>query len=433
MTLVEKLTSIKYKLNKYATSNNKIKVCEYLNVLKSIQNIDASVLKEADIVSCLKELKKNNDTEIGQLGGEIISKWKKMCQSNTANTQVNGTPNVAKVEPEIPKQKTTLSFKDYKNKTNKTEENLNVNRVNYNINPVVKNESKVKAEPTASLVPKPTEPLSNLFQINTSNSFSLNNLTKSMSSYSNKTQTPNYKSQSSIDDDNLALEKIMKSKKSSQFIYTGRKNTSGFQNQQVPKLYDLAIQALVNSLDDLPNRISIYNTINEFPIAFDLIKPVIEKTNAKQLQLIEHYSPNLMEDSDYIWKRICEKDFKGAECSERDEDMEWREFYMQKLNERKNKFDSVRNKISAKQANKPIERTTQIATMKIKSDLGKRSSKSMMSFGNCIAKSGAGSSSVSKFKKPDVMAPSKRPNFAPPPVQSKGMKAATKLLKQFRR
>ena len=60
MTLVEKLTSIKYKLNKYATSNNKTKVCEYLNVLKSIQNIDASVLKEADIVSCLKELKKNN-------------------------------------------------------------------------------------------------------------------------------------------------------------------------------------------------------------------------------------------------------------------------------------------------------------------------------------------------------------------------------------
>ena len=33
------------------------------------------------------------------------------------------------------------------------------------------------------------------------------------------------------------------------------------------------------------------DTINDFPIAFDLIKPVIERTNAKQLQSIEYYSP----------------------------------------------------------------------------------------------------------------------------------------------
>jgi len=447
MTLVEKLTSIKYKLNKYANSNNKSKLCEYLNVLKSIQTIDASSLKEADIVSCLKELKKNHDAEIGQLGGEIISKWKKICLSNQ---QVNETSNNGlKVEAEPPKQKTTLSLKDYKKKTNKTEENFNANIVNNHSahNNVVKKEPTMKHEPTAPIVPKPTEPLSNIFQINTNKPFSLNNLPKSslnslpttMSSYSPKSQPSNYKSQSSIDDDNLALEKIMRSKKSSQFIYTGKKNASAG-HQQVSRLYDLAVQALVNSLDDLPNRISIYNTINEFPIAFDLIKPVIEKTNARQLQLIEHYSPNLMEDSDYIWKRICEKEFKGAECSERDEDIWWRDFYTQKQNERKHKFDSVRNKISAIQANKPQERKTQIATMKTKSDLGKRSSSgSMMSYGNCAAKSmngrgggGGGSSSVSKFQKPNV-APPKRPNFSAPPVQSKGMKAASKLLKQFRR
>jgi hypothetical protein len=30
---------------------------------------------------------------------------------------------------------------------------------------------------------------------------------------------------------------------------------------------------------------------NNFPIAFDPIKSVLEKTNAKQLELVEYYSP----------------------------------------------------------------------------------------------------------------------------------------------
>ncbi len=33
------------------------------------------------------------------------------------------------------------------------------------------------------------------------------------------------------------------------------------------------------------------DTVNEFPIAFNLIKPVLERTNAKQLESCEYYSP----------------------------------------------------------------------------------------------------------------------------------------------
>ena len=30
---------------------------------------------------------------------------------------------------------------------------------------------------------------------------------------------------------------------------------------------------------------------HQFPVAFDLIKPVLERTNNKQLETIEYYSP----------------------------------------------------------------------------------------------------------------------------------------------
>lgn len=33
------------------------------------------------------------------------------------------------------------------------------------------------------------------------------------------------------------------------------------------------------------------DAVNDFPLAFDLIKPILERANAKQLQTIEYYSP----------------------------------------------------------------------------------------------------------------------------------------------
>ncbi len=52
---------------------------------------------------------------------------------------------------------------------------------------------------------------------------------------------------------------------------------------------------------------------------------MIEKCNAKQLEAIEYYSPNLIADTDYIWKRIYEQEFKKTE--EPDEDESYRELY----------------------------------------------------------------------------------------------------------
>lgn len=60
-------------------------------------------------------------------------------------------------------------------------------------------------------------------------------------------------------------------------------------------------------------------------MVFDLLKPVLEKANAKQLENIEYYSPNLMEDSDLLWKKLCESEFK--KLSPPDDDETWRELY----------------------------------------------------------------------------------------------------------
>jgi hypothetical protein len=97
---------------------------------------------------------------------------------------------------------------------------------------------------------------------------------------------------------------------------------------------------------------------------------------------------NLLDDSDYIWKKICEREFRKLEPPEEDES--WRELYFvilcllisiqmnrflfiwkkktlfkkKKLDEREEEFQRARKLISSKQQAKPKERQTQLATVR---------------------------------------------------------------------
>lgn len=443
MAIVEKLNSIKYKLNKYSNTNNNDKISVYLNALNNIQNIDQSVLKETEIVNCLKTLKKSSDPEISQLSGGIISKWRKICQEKSSSR------TELKIEPQIPVKnedndalkRPKLSINDYKAKSVKQESHsYNPTKLDNNQkNDMYKEKVNHKNNDTKQLekitVPKPTEPLSNLFTnsrpaITNGNSRSFNHIS---SIDATSIVFDNTKHVNTQEEDDEYLNHIMKNRKTKYTLYTGKKaQADGVYT--VPKLYDLAVKSLIESLDDLPNRISIYNTINDFPIAFELIKPVIERTNAKQLQSIEYYSPNLSEDTDYIWKKIYEQEFKNA-IGPSDDDITWRDFYIERLNERQKKFDSVRNRISAIQANKPKERVTQMATVKFTANARPSSS-----YASNKSSSSSSSAPVRQLIRESTQKKGsgnfdlnvKKSSFARP-AESKGMKAASKLIKAFRR
>lgn len=60
-------------------------------------------------------------------------------------------------------------------------------------------------------------------------------------------------------------------------------------------------------------------------VPYDLLKPLLEKLNADQLYVLEHYNPYLIEDTDSLWQFHCKKDFRGESRN----DMEsWRDLYL---------------------------------------------------------------------------------------------------------
>ena len=63
--------------------------------------------------------------------------------------------------------------------------------------------------------------------------------------------------------DDEALAKIMLNKHSKRVLYTGKKQVNPFGNQP-SKLYDICVKALINQLDELPNKISDYSKYYTF-------------------------------------------------------------------------------------------------------------------------------------------------------------------------
>lgn len=244
------------------------------------------------------------------------------------------------------------------------------------------------------------------------------------------------KTSESVDE---ALSRIMKQKKAKFALYTGRKNNNNIQ-LSVPKLYDLCSRTLIDNLDTLPNKISIYNMSHDFAIAFELLKPVLERANAKQLENVENYSPHLLSDTDYIWKRISEQEFKKIEAP--DDDESWRELYFKKLDAREEQFQRARNLVSKMQKSKPQERMTQMATMRPTTKravyLGPKSYNGPRE-GPAKSTSRPTSSSTPSYTKsaPKVIVHAERKpvsGFArAPPVMSQGMRATMKMLKNRRR
>lgn len=104
------------------------------------------------------------------------------------------------------------------------------------------------------------------------------------------------------------------------------------------------------------NNIDMLDYVGGVP--FYILKPVLEKCSANDLYRLEDYNPHFLEDSDYLWKNHCNKDFK---TSEREEMESWRELYWRKFDEREQKLKAIRQTISTAQIKKDPLRQTKLA------------------------------------------------------------------------
>nr|KAG5688016.1 hypothetical protein BaRGS_026806 [Batillaria attramentaria] len=93
----------------------------------------------------------------------------------------------------------------------------------------------------------------------------------------------------------------------------------GDRHKEVKSLFDLSIQVLIDNIDAL-------EYVGGIP--FDILKPVLERATVHQLYNLEDQNPQFLEDTDYLWKIHCQKDFRGCEPDELES---WRELYLESL------------------------------------------------------------------------------------------------------
>ncbi|OTF71610.1 Transcription elongation factor B polypeptide 3-like protein [Euroglyphus maynei] len=119
--------------------------------------------------------------------------------------------------------------------------------------------------------------------------------------------------------------------------------------RKVYRLSDICIKVLMNHVN------KIYE-VGDLP--YFILKPVFAKCTVQQLRRIEHYNPQLLEETDELWRDFCEKDFKNKRM-DRNRFYSWRDFYAHLVDEREQKLKSITKNINTKQRQAIPERKTQ--------------------------------------------------------------------------
>ncbi|XP_041738942.1 elongin-A-like isoform X2 [Coregonus clupeaformis] len=140
--------------------------------------------------------------------------------------------------------------------------------------------------------------------------------------------------------------------------FTGRRFNSkmtvysGSKTSYLPKmmsLYEQCIRVLQNNIDSI-------DEVGGVP--FEILEPVLERCTPEQLYRIEQCNQCFMEDSDELWQRHCQRDFKGETPQEYES---WREMYLRKHDEREERLRKLTQNISSAHANKPKGRQVKMA------------------------------------------------------------------------
>ncbi|XP_034747729.1 elongin-A [Etheostoma cragini] len=127
---------------------------------------------------------------------------------------------------------------------------------------------------------------------------------------------------------------------------------SGSKTAYLPRmmtLYEQCIRVLQNNIDSIAE-------VGGVP--FEILEPVLERCTPEQLYRIEQSNHWFTEDSDELWMRHCQRDFKRESPQEYES---WREMYLRLHDEREERLRMLTQNISSAHANKPKGRQVKMA------------------------------------------------------------------------
>uniref|UniRef100_A0A5S6QXM7 TFIIS N-terminal domain-containing protein n=1 Tax=Trichuris muris TaxID=70415 RepID=A0A5S6QXM7_TRIMR len=148
------------------------------------------------------------------------------------------------------------------------------------------------------------------------------------------------------------LEDVLRKKNKSRMqIYAGKKHATV---EKVSSLFECCLRALCDNIDALGYTGGI---------PFDILRPILLRATPAQLCNIESYNPYLVEDTDFIWKKHCDREFVGAE-PDLDAGETYRDLYERKVEERERRLRDLAATISASSATQGPVRMAKLADAK---------------------------------------------------------------------
>ncbi|CAJ1067515.1 LOW QUALITY PROTEIN: elongin A%2C like [Xyrichtys novacula] len=106
----------------------------------------------------------------------------------------------------------------------------------------------------------------------------------------------------------------------------------------------------------LQNNINLLYETGGVP--FDVLEPVLERCTPEQLLRIEECNPIYIGETDHLWGKHCQRDFKDSKLQEYES---WKEMYMRLSEERERKLRRLTKSIVSAHSNKPKGRQVKMA------------------------------------------------------------------------
>ncbi|NWR31513.1 ELOA1 protein, partial [Tachuris rubrigastra] len=116
-------------------------------------------------------------------------------------------------------------------------------------------------------------------------------------------------------------------------------------------LYEQCIRMLQNNID-------LLQEVGGVP--FEILEPVLSRCTPEQLFRIEECNLTFIKDSDHLWKKHCQRDFKNESLLEYES---WRKMYLRLFNQREEKLKMLTKNILSAQSEKPKGRQVKMAYM----------------------------------------------------------------------
>ncbi|KAM7408853.1 hypothetical protein PAMA_002529 [Pampus argenteus] len=106
----------------------------------------------------------------------------------------------------------------------------------------------------------------------------------------------------------------------------------------------------------LQNNINLLHETGGVP--FEILEPVLERCTPEQLLHVEECNPIYIGETDHLWGKHCQRDFKHSKLQEYES---WKEMYIRLSEERERKLQRLTKSIVSAHSNKPKGRQVKMA------------------------------------------------------------------------